>query len=104
MSEILGAFEQAVLVGVLQLGEDAYGRAILREIEGRLGRDLSAGAVYATLDRLEAQGLLASRLDEETGRARRYYRISARGISTLNDSRNALQSIWAGLVWPVRHA
>jgi len=104
MSEILGAFEQAVLVGVLQLGEDAYGRAILRETAARLGRDPSAGAVYATLDRLEAQGLLTSQLDERTGRARRYYRISARGVGTLNDSRNALQGIWAGLVWPVRHA
>jgi PadR family transcriptional regulator PadR len=104
MSQILGAFEQAVLVGVLHLGEEAYGRAILRETAERLARDPSAGAIYATLDRLEAQGLLTSRLDEGTGRARRYYRVTSRGIAALNDSRDALQGIWAGLVWPVRRA
>jgi len=108
MSEILGAFEQAVLVGVVHLGEDAYGRAVLRESEERLGRDVSAGAIYATLDRLEAQGLLTSRLDDGTlargGRARRYYKISALGIAALNESRTALKGIWSGVVWPMRRA
>jgi PadR family transcriptional regulator PadR len=105
MAEILGAFEQAVLVGVVHLGEDAYGRAILRESEERLGRDVSAGAIYATLDRLEARGLLTSRLDDSTpGRTRRYYKISARGVTSLNESRSALRGIWAGVVWPVRRA
>ena len=64
MADTLGTFEQAVLLAVAQpqtpLGKEAYGRAVLKEAELRLGREVSAGAVYATLDRLEAKGLLRS--------------------------------------------
>jgi hypothetical protein len=52
MAEILGAFEQAVLLAILRLGEDAYGRAILKEVQVRLKRDVAAGAVHSTLERL----------------------------------------------------
>ena len=107
MADILGSLEQAVLLAVVHLRDDAYGRAVLREASKRLGRELSAGAIYATLDRLEAQSLLTSRLDEASaraGRARRYYTISAKGVSAVNESRSALQEIWAGVPWPVRFA
>ena len=60
--ETIGRFEQAVLVALIRLGKDAYGRAILNEVQERLDRDVSAGAVYATLERLEAKGLASSRL------------------------------------------
>jgi hypothetical protein len=49
MTEVIGPFEQAVLLALIRLGKDAYGRAILNEIQERLNRDVSAGAVYATL-------------------------------------------------------
>ena len=66
MAEQLGALEQAVLVALVrpqtELGKEAYGRAILKEVQHRLGRDVAAGAVYSTLDRLEAKGLVSSRL------------------------------------------
>jgi len=42
MAEILGAFEQAVLLAILRLGEDAYGRAILKEVQARLEREVAA--------------------------------------------------------------
>jgi PadR family transcriptional regulator, regulatory protein PadR len=51
MADILGAFEQAVLLAVLRLGEEAYGRAILRDVQERLEREVAAGAVHATLER-----------------------------------------------------
>ena len=75
MAETLGTFEQAVLLSIVRLKEDAYGRAILREVQGRLKREVAAGAVHATLERLEGKGLIRSRLGQGTpirdGRARR---------------------------------
>ena len=76
MADVIGHFEQAVLLALIRLGQDAYGRAILNEIQERLNRDVSAGAVYATLERLETKGLASSTLAPGTalrgGRARRY--------------------------------
>ena len=66
MSEHLGIFEQAVLLSLAHprtdFGREGYGRAILKEVQHRLERDVSAGAVYATLDRLEEKGLITSKL------------------------------------------
>ncbi len=60
MAELLGTFEHIVLFSVLGLGHEAYGRSVLREAQSALKQrqNVSAGAVYATLDRLEAKGLL----------------------------------------------
>src|SRR5215470_18709176 len=106
MAESLGAFEQAVMIAILRLGEDAYGRAIMKEVQARLERDVAAGAVHATLERLEAKGLLASRLGPGTpvraGRARRYYRLQPAGLRALNESRAAIDTLWHGLKWPLK--
>ena len=56
MADILGGFEQAVLLSLIKLGKDAYGRAIIKEAAVCLKRDVAAGAVYATLERLETKG------------------------------------------------
>jgi PadR family transcriptional regulator PadR len=105
MADILGAFEQAVLLAVVRLGEDAYGRAILKEVQTRLDRDVAAGAVHATLDRLEKQGLVRSRLGSGTpiraGRPRRFYRVRPVGLRALNDTRVAVENLWRGLKWPL---
>jgi hypothetical protein len=50
MAETLGTFEQAVLLAIVRLREDAYGRATLREVQERLGREVAAGPVHATLE------------------------------------------------------
>ena len=108
MADILGTFEQAVLLTVLRLGDDAYGRAILKAVQSRLDRDVAAGAVHATLDRLEQKGLLSSRLGSGTvlrdGRARRYYRVQPAGIRALNEARRTVSNIWRGLKWPLAEA
>ena len=108
MSDVLGSFEQAVLLEVLRLGEDAYGRAILKAVQSRLERDVAAGAVHATLERLERKGLLSSRVGPGTpvraGRARRYYRVQPAGIRALDDARRTVNNIWRGLRWPVTNA
>lgn len=104
--ETIGQFEQAVLVALIRLGKDAYGRAILNEVEERLARDVSAGAVYATLERLEAKGLASSKLAPGTairgGRARRYFAPTGAGVRALNDAKSATDMLWRGLVWPLR--
>ena len=104
--ETIGQFEQAVLVALIRLGKDAYGRAILNEVQERLARDVSAGAVYATLDRLEAKGLASSKLAPGTairgGRARRYFAPTGAGVRALNDAKSATDMLWRGLVWPLR--
>ena len=104
--ETIGQFEQAVLVALIRLGKDAYGRAILNEVQERLARDVSAGAVYATLERLEAKGLASSKLAPGTairgGRARRYFTPTGTGVRALNDAKSATDMLWRGLVWPLR--
>ncbi len=106
MADVLGTFEQAILMALVHLGREAYGRAILNEAQTRLQRDVAAGAVYATLDRLEQKGLITSRLGSGTpvraGRPRRYYSIENAGVRALNDSRAAVESIWDGFRWPLK--
>lgn len=106
MAEILGAFEQAVLLAILRLGEDAYGRAILKEVQARLEREVAAGAVHATLERLARKGLVVSRLGPGTpvrsGRARRFYRLQAKGVRALNEARATVDSLWQGLRCPLK--
>ena len=105
MADLLGAFEQAVLLAVWNLAGQAYGRAILRGTQTALDRQAAAGAVYATLDRLEQKGLVTSRVETGTavrsGRARRYYQLTAVGLKALNESKAALEQMWRGAKWPL---
>jgi PadR family transcriptional regulator PadR len=106
MADLIGHFEQAVLLTLLRLGKDAYGRAILSDIQVRLNREVSAGAVYATLERLEAKGMASSTLAPGTairgGRARRYFEPTGAGIRALNDARSAANNLWRGVAWPLK--
>ncbi len=106
MADHLGAFEQAVLLAIVRLGEDAYGRAILKEVQARLQRDVAAGAVHATLERLEMKKVVSSRLGPGTpvrgGRARRFYRLQPKGLRALNDARAAIDGLWRGFKWPLK--
>lgn len=100
----IGQFEQAVLVGLIHLRHGAYGRAILNEVQERLDRAVAAGAVYATLERLEAKGLIISRLEPGTairgGRARRYFEPTAAGLRALKEAKSSTDRLWRGLSWP----
>jgi PadR family transcriptional regulator PadR len=99
--DYLGEFEHIVLLALIRLGEDAYGVTVRREIEERTGREVSIGAAYATLDRMEAKGLVRSRVGEPTvargGRAKRNFSITARGIAAVNRTHDALSKMTAGL-------
>ena len=84
---------------------EAYGRAILRGVQSALQREIAAGAVYATLDRLEQKKLVDSHVEEgspvRAGRVRRYYRLTVSGIKALNESKTAMEKIWQGAIWPL---
>jgi DNA-binding PadR family transcriptional regulator len=99
--DYLGEFEQIVLVALLRLGEKAYGMAVRREIETRTSRSVSIGAVYATLERLEAKGYVGSFAGDPTpergGRAKRYFRIESDGQRALEESRRAMRQMLEGI-------
>jgi DNA-binding PadR family transcriptional regulator len=96
-----GEFELMVLLALIRLGDEAYGVPICHEIEKRTGREAAIGSVYASLERLEKKGLVASRLGEATavrgGRAKRYFRVTAHGVREVRQTQRALMSLWRGL-------
>ena len=98
--DLLGSLEFIVLLALVRLGPAAYGMTVRREIENRVGRTLSIGAVYATLDRLEAKGYIHSVVGEPTaargGRGKRHFRIDAAGRRALKASDDAIRSMSAG--------
>jgi PadR family transcriptional regulator PadR len=99
--ELLGSLEHIILLALARLDESAHGMIVRREIEERIGRNLSIGAVYATLERLEAKGYVSSFTGEPTpergGRAKRLFRVEAAGKRALVVSDEALRSMTAGL-------
>jgi len=99
--EYLGHFEFMVLLALTRLGEHAYGVPISREIEAASDREVAVGSVYAALERLEAKGLVASELGEPTpergGRAKRFFRITTKGLREIRSTQQALTKLWRGL-------
>ena len=97
----LGNFELMVLLAVIRLGDDAYGVPISHAIEDTTGREVALGSVYASLDRLEDKGLVSSTLGDPTpergGRAKRYFRVTAKGAREARDTKQALVTLWRGL-------
>ena len=97
----LGEFELLVLMAVLRLGDNAYGMRVRQEIESRTGRIASLGAVYTTLDRMEAKGYVSSSVGgatpERGGRAKRFFRLEAAGASALAQTTRAVRSMATGL-------
>jgi PadR family transcriptional regulator PadR len=101
-SDFLGEFEQVVLLAVARLEGEAYGMSIRREIEGRSGRGVSIGAVYATIERLLSKGYLetlrpADRSADADGRARRFYGLTRDGANALETSRALQARMWDGV-------
>jgi DNA-binding PadR family transcriptional regulator len=98
---LLGSLEQLVLIALLRLAPTAYGVTVRREIAQRTGRPISIGAVYATLERLEAKGYVSSFVGEPTaargGRAKRFFRIEPEGERALRMSHDTIRRMTAGL-------
>jgi DNA-binding PadR family transcriptional regulator len=99
--DLLGEFEQIVLLAVLRIGDEAYAIPVRAEIRERARRQVARGALYTALDRLEGKGLLSSRMSEPRpergGRSRRMYSVTPRGLAALRAARDTMQSLWSGL-------
>jgi len=97
----LGEFEQLVLLAVVRLADGAYGVPIRREIEKRTDRKVTVGALYSTLDRLEAKGYLSSWFADPTtergGRSRRYFRVEPPGTEALALAKDMFDRMWKGV-------
>jgi DNA-binding PadR family transcriptional regulator len=100
---MLGEFEYLLLSTAARLGDDAYGVSIRRHIEAATGRRCSIGALYTTLDRLEAKGLIKTRMGEPTpergGRPKRIVRVTARGMRAAAGFYNTIMRVSRGVRW-----
>jgi len=100
-SEFLGGFELLVLIALIRLGDEAYGVPISEAIEESSGKAVALGSVYVTLERLENKGLVTSRLGEPTpergGRAKTYFRVTAKGLRDARRAQRTLVNLWNGV-------
>lgn len=100
-SDSLGDFEQLVVLALLRLGDGAYGMLVRREISDRTGREVSLGAIYATLDRLEDKGMVSSKLGgndgSRRGRAKRFFTVEAAGLAALRRALDAIDRMRSGV-------
>jgi DNA-binding PadR family transcriptional regulator len=99
--DYLTDFELMILLAILRIGDEAYGVPIAREIESTGGRTVLLGAVYAALDRLEANGMVASVVGDPTpargGRAKRFFRVTPDGVKAVRQTQRALTRLWTGV-------
>jgi PadR family transcriptional regulator PadR len=100
---MLGEFEYLLVTAATRLGEDAYGAAIRQEIEEATGKSCSIGALYTTLDRLEAKGFVKTRMGDPTpqrgGRAKRMVRVTADGVRAAGEFYEAVTRVSQGVSW-----
>ena len=95
---LLGSLEEQVMLAVVRTGEAAYGMNVRRELEEVTGRDVAIGAVYATLDRLEAKGLASStRAAAADGASRRIFAVTPLGTRSLALTRATRERLWSGV-------
>lgn len=97
----LGTNDLMILLALMRLGDDAYGVPIARELEATVGRPVALASVYATLDRLVERGLVDSELGEPTaergGRAKKYFRLTGKGLREVRAAKQSLVKLWKGL-------
>jgi PadR family transcriptional regulator PadR len=100
---MLGEFEYLILTAAVRLGDEAYGAAIRQEIENTTERRCSIGALYTTLDRLEAKGFLKTKMGEATpvrgGRPKRMVQVTAKGVKAAAAFYKTVKQLSRGVSW-----
>ena len=103
---MLGDFEYLVISAAARCGDNAYGAAIREQIEETAKRSCSIGALYTTLDRLEAKGLIETWMGETTaergGRAKRMVRVTGEGIREASAFYQTVRQATRGLAWETK--
>ena len=94
-------FELMVMLALIKLGDEAYGVLISEDIAEQSGHDVALGSVYAALERLEDRRLVTSSVGEPTpergGRAKKYFKVTAKGIEVVRETQQTLTRMWKGL-------
>jgi len=94
-------FELMVMLALIRLGDEAYGVPISKEIEEQSGHDVAIGSVYAALERLQKRALVVGSLGEATaergGRAKRYFRMTNKGLKVVRETQQTLTRLWSGI-------
>jgi len=97
----LGTNDLMILLALMRLGDDAYGVPVARELEASVGRTVALASVYASLDRLVERGCVETELGEPTaergGRAKKYFRITGKGVREVRAAKQSLTRLWKGL-------
>ena len=97
----LGEFEEVVMLTVGVLYKEAYGVSIKKEIETRLSRNVSVGALQTALKRLEDKGYLKSfdgeATEERAGRPKKYFQITALGKKAMEYSKTTRDELWSAI-------
>lgn len=97
----LGEFEEVVLLTVGVLHGNAYGVTIKDEIEQRLNREVTIGALQITLRRLESKGFLKSKVGDSSesrrGRPKLFFEITAYGKKALDYTKESRDELWKAL-------
>lgn len=101
--ELLGELEEIILLALMKLGSESYGVPIHQTVEEATGRFISIGTIYATLDRLERNGFVSSRIGEATaergGRAKKFFKVEGAGMMALKEAERIRRRIVPKLSW-----
>lgn len=105
---MLGEFEYLLITAAAGLGDDAYGAAVREEIQTATGRKCSLGALYTTIDRLEAKGFVKTWMGNATaqrgGRAKRMIRVTPKGVLAAKEFYDAVTRVSRGAAWAENQA
>lgn len=97
----LGEFEEIVILTIGVLFKEAYGVSIKKEIESRLSRNVSMGALHTALKRLEDKGYIKSHTGEATeeraGRPKIYFQITALGKKAMEYTKETRNDLWRSI-------
>ena len=98
---IITRLEEAILIAIWRLGDDAYGLNINQRVSRLLKKNYSLGALYFSLDQLRRKGLaektVKNHYREKGGRSRTYYQLTDHGEVALAEVRDYQESLWAGI-------
>jgi DNA-binding PadR family transcriptional regulator len=97
----LGEFEEIVILTIGVLYREAYGVSIKKEIETRLKRNVSMGAMHTALVRLEDKGDIKSydgeSTEERAGRPKKYFEITALGKKAMAYTKGTRDELWSAI-------
>ena len=99
--DIITRLEEAILIAILRLGDEAYGVTINKEVSRSLKKQYSMGALYFSLDQLLRKGYVTkvtrNVYRKKGGRSRTYYNLTNRGNQALHEVRTHQKSLWDGV-------